>query len=146
MKCDFVEFDDAPLPDGRRRVKCSRCGIVTAPTIHPLDRVVARCSAVPRGPILPPLHKRLANFTRAAIEHAKAGSPTCTQEQIDERHGICMACDIYLPSVDNPAIGNCTHSSCGCPVTRLDKFVSKLAWADQECPLGKWPAIEAPTK
>ncbi|HTM54977.1 MAG TPA: hypothetical protein VL175_13170 [Pirellulales bacterium] len=40
----------------------------------------------------------------------------------------------------NPDIGAC--SQCGCPANdRLPKFVSKLAWADQECPVGKWPKL-----
>lgn len=72
-----------------------------------------------------------------------SGAPTCTLEQIDERDSICRGCEIYQPDPETPEIGACTHSSCGCPVTRKDKFVSKLAWADQECPLGKWPALDA---
>lgn len=142
MNCTFEEFE-GKAPGDPRRLRCARCNRVSGRTTLAPDRVVANCLVDnPLPPVLPPLHTRLANFTRAAIEHAKAGSPTCSQEQIDERHATCMACDIYLPSADNPAIGNCTHSSCGCPVTRLDRFVSKLAWADQSCPLGKWPAIE----
>jgi len=40
----------------------------------------------------------------------------------------------------NPELGTC--SQCGCPANdRLPKFVSKLAWADQECPMGRWPRI-----
>lgn len=27
---------------------------------------------------------------------------------------------------------------CGCNVNRKKVFLNKLAWADQECPLGKW--------
>ncbi len=92
-------------------------------------------------PTLPPLVKRLKNFTLAAIAHELAGSPTCTQEQIDERHRACLACELFLPNAENPEIGHCTHESCGCPVIRMEKYVSKLAWADQECPLGKWPKL-----
>jgi hypothetical protein len=27
---------------------------------------------------------------------------------------------------------------CGCNVNTKKVFLNKLAWADQECPLGKW--------
>ncbi len=100
--------------------------------------------ADPQTPNLPPLGRRLENFTRSAIEHAKAGFPTCTDEQITERHATCLRCELYLPNAENPEIGHCTHETCGCSITKLEKFVSKLAWADQECPLGKWPKINAP--
>ena len=63
------------------------------------------------------------------------GAPTCTQEQIDDRLAICNSCERFNGSV---------CSLCGCPVNREQRFRNKLAWADQRCPLGKWPAI-APT-
>jgi hypothetical protein len=30
---------------------------------------------------------------------------------------------------------------CGCAISKKSKFLNKLAWADQECPAGKWPKI-----
>lgn len=118
---------------------CPACGDVAK------RKTLRRCGvATERRPILPPLHKRLANFSRSSIEHAEAGFPTCTQEQIDQRHAVCVGCELYLPDKDNPAIGHCCHESCGCPITQLGRYVSKLAWADQKCPLGKWPAIQGP--
>lgn len=92
-------------------------------------------------PPLPPLYKRLANFSVAAISHVLAGMPTCTQEQIDVRLGACQACPLFKPSKSDPDKGVCTHSSCGCTAGREAKFLNKLAWSDQQCPLGKWPAI-----
>ena len=86
---------------------------------------------------LPPMRERLANFTLAAIRHATSGMPTCTDEQIAERISVCRGCDKFLPEPSNPEIGACTE--CGCPVSdQLSKFVSKIAWADQRCPLEKW--------
>lgn len=101
------------------------------------------CPKRPVAPPLPPLHKRLANFAVAAIGHALAGLPTCTQEEIDERLAICHQCELYLPDRDNPTIGHCTHPDCGCSITNLQGFVKKLAWADQSCPLGKWLKISS---
>ena len=32
-------------------------------------------------------------------------------------------------------------SICGCNINTKKKFMNKLAWADQECPIGKWKKI-----
>lgn len=75
------------------------------------------------------------------MKHALAGVPTCTQAQIDERHAICKACELYRPDDENHEVGVCTHAACGCSIKRDAWFVNKLAWADQECPVGKWPKL-----
>jgi hypothetical protein len=90
---------------------------------------------------LPPLFQRLKNFTVAAIAHVAAGSPTCDQATIDARLAICRGCEHFIRDPDNPQLGAC--SQCGCTVGREQKFLSKLAWADQACPVGKWPAVAA---
>jgi hypothetical protein len=86
-----------------------------------------------------PLLRQLKNFTVAAIGHTLNGAPTCTQEQIDARYAICRGCPLHRPDMQNPAVGICTHPECGCTVTREDRFLSKLGWADQDCPLDEWP-------
>lgn len=43
MKCAFIEIEQ-PNERGKRRVKCSRCGLTLAPTGSPLDRIHAVCS------------------------------------------------------------------------------------------------------
>ena len=73
--------------------------------------------------------EKLRNFATAAAGHVAAGMPMATDDEIIRRHDICLACE-YL--VDNA----CTQ--CGCPVSRVKGYVSKLSWADQECPIGKW--------
>jgi hypothetical protein len=97
------------------------------------------------APQRPPLLKRLKNFTVAAIAHELRGAPTCTDEQIAERHAICKACELYIKSEHNANLGVCGHSDCGCSLGRASKYLNKLAWADQQCPLGKWPRLDVPT-
>lgn len=133
MWCDYQAIDGT--------LTCLKCGDIAK---RPTRRQCGKASE--RPPKIPPLHRRLKNFSTALIAHELAGSPTCTQEQVDARHSICIGCEIYLPDKDNPAIGHCCHETCGCPITQLGRYVSKLAWADQACPLGKWPAIESPTQ
>jgi len=73
------------------------------------------------------------NFARATAQHIAAGMPTASDEVILERWTICQGCEF---------LKNDACSKCGCPVARDRKFVSKLAWADQSCPVGKWgPAV-----
>ncbi len=76
---------------------------------------------------------KVRNFASAAVSHVAAGMPTCTDEEIIARHNICLTCE-HLK--DNAC------SLCGCPVARAFGYVSKLSWADQECPAGKWGRIE----
>jgi hypothetical protein len=79
-----------------------------------------------------PLLTKVANFAAAAVQHVAAGAPRCTDEQIAARHDICLGCEHYQG-------GACTQ--CGCPVSREKNLISKLAWADQSCPVGKWGTV-----
>jgi hypothetical protein len=81
---------------------------------------------------LPPLTQRVANFAASAAKHVAAGMPRCTDEQIAERFAICQGCE-FLSG------GAC--SKCGCPVQRESRYISKLSWATESCPVGKWGPI-----
>ena len=112
---------------------CTRCGLIlrsmTQETIPPIF--------VCQGPVLdedtekslPSFTERLKNFAQSAVEHIKHGMKLCTDEQISKRLEICKQCEFYK---------NETCSKCGCPLVRHRKYISKLAWAEQECPVGKW--------
>ncbi len=79
----------------------------------------------------PGFFRRGLNFARAATMHALRGAPHASQETIDARLAICQACDFYNGQT-------CTHKDCGCNAGRTRRFLNKLAWADQQCPIGKW--------
>ena len=81
----------------------------------------------------PSLIKKVKKFSVEAIKHAAKGSPTCTQEQIDARLKICKGCKWFRSD-------RCLK--CGCACNKNKKFLNKLAWADQSCPVGKWGPIE----
>lgn len=85
--------------------------------------------------------RRLSNFTLAAIGHVFAGCPTCTQDEADARLAVCRACEMYKPNQGNPGVGRCTHHKCGCEISGVEKFASKLFWRDQDCPLKLWPEL-----
>ena len=73
--------------------------------------------------------EKVRNFAAATAQHVAAGLPMASDAEIIRRHDICLGCE-HL--VDNA----CTQ--CGCPVARVRGYVSKLSWADSECPVGKW--------
>ena len=79
--------------------------------------------------------KKIYNFTMAAIKHVAKGIPTCSEEQIKERMSVCERCPYFSGLI-------CTHSACGCNVNNKRKFLNKLAWADQECPDGRWGKVQ----
>jgi hypothetical protein len=81
----------------------------------------------------PRLLAKAVNFATSAARHAAAGAPRCTQEQIDARFAICKTCEHF----DGTAC-----KKCGCPIKREQAFVSKLAWANESCPVGKWGPVD----
>jgi hypothetical protein len=72
----------------------------------------------------PGLIKKAINFTTATKDHIKAGHKSTKPELHKLRLEICNTCD----HGDNEEC-----FVCGC------KLVKKAAWAEQECPLYKWP-------
>ncbi len=56
----------------------------------------------------------------------------------EQRLYICDDCPLRI---------NNKCSKCGCNCNNNKKFLNKLAWADQECPIGKWGKVKpAPEK
>lgn len=106
-------------------------GFVPPPPPEP-DPDLARTDA-------PSFLTKVKNFAVASAKHVAAGMPTASDEEIIRRHDICQGCEFFK---DNACL------KCGCPVVRAKQYVSKLSWADSECPVGKWgkvaPALDAP--
>jgi hypothetical protein len=75
---------------------------------------------------------KAGGFARAAWGHVTTGGVKCTTEQINARLEVCRGCAYYSG-------GSCRL--CGCRVNS-SRFLNKLAWADQSCPAGLWPAVE----
>jgi hypothetical protein len=119
MFCEFI-------PIGNYEYRCANCNILVTssegPPILPCPNSLNRDNDVG-------FLEKIQNFISATTQHIQNGMPMCTDEQIIKRHNICMTCEHY---------DNNTCKQCGCPLFRTKRFVSKLAWADQECPIGKW--------
>ena len=76
--------------------------------------------------------QKALNFAASSAKHVAAGMPQATEEQVAERFAICQSCDHFDGSA-------CRQ--CGCPVVRERKFLSKLSWAGESCPVGKWGPV-----
>jgi len=78
---------------------------------------------------------RIKTFLKSLWFHIYAGFPKSSNEQILERYKICAeGCEFYNNK-------DSTCMICGCNVNNKKIFLNKLAWADQECPKGKWGKI-----
>lgn len=95
-------------------------------------KIITETTLDENPPAPPSLLQKAANFATSTVRHLAAGAPRCTQEQIDARFAICQTCEHF----DGKAC-----RLCGCPVVREKAFVSKLAWAVEKCPAGKWGPV-----
>lgn len=77
---------------------------------------------------------KVKRFINALIWHISLGSPKSKQHQINTRYSLCIVCD----SFDHK---NSCCMECGCLISNKKRFMNKLAWADQKCPLGKWNSL-----
>jgi hypothetical protein len=77
---------------------------------------------------------RLKTFLKSLLFHVQAGLPKSSKAQIQERYSICISCEKY-----NKERSECMV--CGCAISNKKRFLNKLAWADQECPIGKWQKL-----
>lgn len=78
---------------------------------------------------------RLKTFCKSLFFHVWNGFPKTTRSEILDRYSICIECTEF-----NRTKSEC--NICGCAISKDSKFLNKLAWADQECPLGKWSQIQ----
>ena len=125
--CDFITEDSLNF-------ECVNCGFKIRATTPQENMPIFLCQKPTsrRNQDDVSFAKKLQNFAKSTINHIKNGMPMCSEEEIIARHNICLECEYFKDD---------TCSKCGCPLLRHRQFVSKLAWADQECPIGKWGKI-----
>lgn len=77
---------------------------------------------------------KIKTFLKSLFFHISLGLPKSTYSQIQDRYIICLDCEKYNSQKKECGI-------CGCMVNNKKIFFNKLAWADQECPIGKWDKL-----
>jgi len=117
---------------------CVVCGRPASASCPAWDSVPASPASPPPSPPpdlnlartdAPSFLTKVKNFAAATVQHVAAGMPMASDDEIIRRHDICLQCE---------HLQNDACNLCGCPVSRAAGYVSKLSWADQECPAGKW--------
>lgn len=98
-----------------------------SPAAATAESVVTRGFDPPAA--MPSLVRRAGNFAASAAKHVAAGLPRATDQEVERRFAICQQCEHF----DGKAC-----RQCGCPIVRERRFVSKLSWANEKCPVGKW--------
>lgn len=78
--------------------------------------------------------RKLVTFCKSLAFHIYSGFPKSSLLDIKYRYTICQSCE-YLD------IKKSQCEICGCNVNTKKIFMNKLAWADQECPMGKWKKL-----
>lgn len=137
MNADAVnKCECTPLDGGGYQCVC-KCGMRLESRVRHVFHICEQTKAADGShPTVaaqsPTLLQKAANFATSAAKHVAAGMPRCTQEQVDARFAICQTCEHY----DGKAC-----RLCGCPVVREQAFVSKLSWANEKCPAGKWGPV-----
>lgn len=107
---------------------CTKCRFSISGVVEPVHR---KCDSP--SSLSPSLAQKAVNFAAAAAKHVAAGAPMASDEEVARRYAICQGCEHY----DGKAC-----AKCGCPVNRERAYLSKLSWADQSCPVGKWGPAE----
>ena len=75
---------------------------------------------------------RIRHFFQALVKHARDWFRKCSRKEIAHRLSICQTCEKFTGTA---------CSQCGCRVNLEKRFLNKLAWRSETCPLGKWPAL-----
>ncbi len=80
--------------------------------------------------------KQAAHMAHGAVALAKSklGIGYAAQDVIERRRVICRQCERAVPCPFNQH-RFCWCAECGC------QLVDKTRLADEECPIGSWPAI-----
>ena len=109
------------LDDVRPCIVSEDADTITVDEMHP---------AYPRQPRQGvSLLAKATNFALAASRHVANGMRRASDEEIAYRFSICETCEHF----DGKSCGKC-----GCPVVREKRYISKLSWAGESCPVGKW--------
>jgi hypothetical protein len=77
----------------------------------------------------PGIVQKAAHLVKATAKHIMNDMKECTDEQLEERLGVCNGCEEWRDG------DICTHPECGCALVR------KAEWQSEDCPEGKWPKL-----
>lgn len=94
--------------------------------------------APPPAPKMPSFWVRGLHFAEALLSHTLNGFKYRSPAEIEARLDICRQCEFSIR--ENGSEGETVNcSKCGCQCNASNGiFLSKLAWASETCPDGRW--------
>lgn len=110
--------------------RCDKCGIVLYSSDGMPPNFICKSYTV-KQEIETDLSfvQKIKNFAKASVEHLANGAKLANEKTILTRYNTCQNCEFFV---------NNTCNKCGCPLFSDKKYISKLSWAEQSCPVGKW--------
>lgn len=122
----FCEFE---TNDGLLYI-CNKCGISLYSTDgQPPIFVCKSHTSQMIKESTPSFIDKIKNFVQATKEHIKSGAKLADDKTIEQRYSTCQTCEFFIKQ---------SCSKCGCPIFANKKYISKLSWAEQGCPVNKW--------
>lgn len=121
MFCNFLQTDQGLY-------RCQRCGITLLSEDGMMPIFICN-NLSPTSHAEPSFIQKIKNFASSSVEHISNGMKLADDSTIMDRYNICKTCEFFKDE---------TCTKCGCPLFSYKKYISKLSWADQECPVGKW--------
>ncbi len=124
MKCEFITYDNIHF-------KCRNCHTeLRFLEYQELPPVYICNQSIAKGDTSwPNFIQKIKNFAISTFDHISVGAPMCDEETIKNRYDTCLKCENFHQN---------SCKLCGCPLKQGKKYISKLAWADQKCPINKW--------
>lgn len=145
LNCDWIPWiDGAPTTEPGWWI-CSRCGrprsiVNRDPDWQGSSRACQAQSAAtearPERAKSAGLTQRVKRYRDARAKWKAAGEPMRTAESREALYAICQVCPEFKPL--GVLGGQCGVCRCGLHHER--DTLNKIAWATEDCPLGKWPA------
>lgn len=122
----FCEFS---TQDGGLYI-CNKCGLklFSSDGNAPIFICKYHTSQMQKEPI-PSFVERIKNFAKATADHLGNGCKLASDDTISQRYSTCQNCEFFIKQ---------SCSKCGCPIFANKKYISKLSWAEQSCPVNKW--------
>lgn len=135
MLCQHQEIQGQPPNTQFRYVRCIHCGELAGPTNFPVESFQEvnpkECLRPTKKTLqpLPPFWERILNYAEAYAQHLRAGSQSCTPEEILERFRHCSRCELY-----NDLVGACCVCGCFVNLMQPEDGPNACGWKDYSCP------------
>lgn len=135
--CKFILVKEYPNNTGFE-YRCEVCNRKLT-TLIKKDYLLECYAALSIDKVGPTNLQKAKNFVIATTKHVVDGGRRRSTEEIERIYDICKTCPLFVATNEDKSAGYCSHKDCGCNLAGSnDKFLNKIAWESESCPLHKW--------